>query len=62
MVQCDPVATIDLSNFQTRKAEITQQLMTAASDIGFFRVKGMSPFHWNHDTMAAFCLLYVKTW
>lgn len=40
MVQCDPVATIDLSQNKSRKAELTKQLMTAASDIGFFRVKG----------------------
>lgn len=41
MVQCDPVVTIDLSNFATRKTDITKQLMAAASDIGFFRVKGL---------------------
>lgn len=41
MVQCDPVATIDLSDFDARKPEITRQLMAAASDIGFFRVKGV---------------------
>jgi len=40
MVQLDPVATIDLTEFQTRKLEITKELMAAASDIGFFRVKG----------------------
>ena len=41
MVQMDPVATIDLSEFDARKPEIVQQLMAAASDIGFFRVKGV---------------------
>ena len=41
MVQCDPVATIDLSDFEARRKEITEQLMAAASDIGFFRVKGL---------------------
>ncbi|DBB14242.1 TPA: hypothetical protein ACH3X3_001190 [Trebouxia sp. C0006] len=40
MVQLDPVATIDLTDFQARKPEITMELMAAASDIGFFRVKG----------------------
>lgn len=41
MVQCDPVTTIDLSDFATRKSEITRELMAAASDIGFFRVRGL---------------------
>lgn len=41
MVQCDPVVTIDLSNFAARKPDITKQLMAAASDIGFFRIKGL---------------------
>ena len=41
MVQCDPVAMIDLVDFEARKEEITKQLMAAASDIGFFRVKGL---------------------
>ncbi|KAL0034940.1 hypothetical protein WJX79_001693 [Trebouxia sp. C0005] len=40
MVQLDPIATVDLTDFQARKPEITKQLMAAASDIGFFRVKG----------------------
>ena len=40
MVQLDPVATIDLTDFHARKPEITMELMAAASDIGFFRVKG----------------------
>lgn len=40
MVQCDPVATIDISNFAARKSDITKEVMTAASDIGFFRVRG----------------------
>ena len=45
MVQWDPVATIDISNFAARKSEITQELMTAASDIGFFRIRGVFMIH-----------------
>ena len=45
MVQCDPVATIDISNFAARKPEVTQEIMTAASDIGFFRIRGVFMRH-----------------
>ena len=41
MVLHDPVETIDLSEFAARKPQITMELMAAASDIGFFRVKGL---------------------
>ncbi len=36
----DIVPIIDIANMEARRPEITQQLMTAASEIGFFRVKG----------------------
>ena len=55
MVQCDPVATIDLSDFEVRKAEITKELMAAASDIGFFRVKGIRGCACLLSDFAIFC-------
>ena len=62
MVQCDPVTTIDLSDFATRKPEIIKKLMAAASDIGFFRVKGLR-MHWSYSkccTALSFCLSLFK--
>lgn len=33
------IKRISLSNFEARKEEITQQLMEAASDLGFFMIE-----------------------
>jgi len=49
----DIVPIIDIANMEARRPEITQQLMTAASEIGFFRVKGeICSAFWCRQTLA----------
>lgn len=38
MVKQRPILCIDLSDLSSRKAQVTSQLMAAATDIGFFQV------------------------
>ena len=38
--QPSTIPVIDLSDFETRKEEVSQQLLHAARDVGFFYVSG----------------------